>query len=146
MILSSVLLPHPLGPIRLTNSPAFAYRSTAWSTANGCPRWSMYLLTPSSWTFVSRRTSSGAVEATRVTEDLSAWLAQVLPVDYRTHSVAKYLRILVLSTAATGHGGGPPRRALGGRQRTLPFGMPIRVAFCDLLTYYGRQLWRPCSS
>src|SRR5262245_66694218 len=129
MILSSVLLPHPLGPIRLTNSPAFAYRSTAWSTANGCPRWSMYLLTPSTWTFVSPRTSAGALEATRVTEDLSAWLAQVLPVDYRTHSVAKYQRILVLSTAATGHGGGTPRRGPGGLHRQMPFGMLNLVGF-----------------
>src|SRR4029434_7077698 len=67
MILSSVLLPHPLGPIRLTTSPAFAYRFTSWSTANGCPCWSISLLTASTRTLASPRTSAGASEATRFT-------------------------------------------------------------------------------
>src|SRR5437660_7424356 len=71
MILSSVLLPHPLGPMRLTNSPGFAYRYTSWSTANGCPCWSIYLLTPSTRTLASPCTSAGASESTRFTAPLT---------------------------------------------------------------------------
>src|ERR671930_453621 len=77
MILSSVLLPHPLGPMRLTNSPAFAYRFTSWSTANGCPCWSIYLLTPSTRTLASPHTSAGASEATRFTALLTLILMDI---------------------------------------------------------------------
>ena len=45
---SIVLLPHPLGPMMLTNSPASAAKSTASSTWRGSPRPGKLLSTLSS--------------------------------------------------------------------------------------------------